>query len=224
MNVVSQKLINISLPNVFRYMNKQYTDLFFNEGILRISSFERFRKYPDEIRGDINEGGGVYQNYSKENTQNLIFTNTGNNGYMFCSSLIFSEKLMKEFNVDSCIKIKNPLAFSNAILNSIVGSNEAFLGFCNYEDHRMINKTINFFSDTDDLDENGNVKIGGEKFNKRINETIGNGMDLMFLKESKYQEQFEFRFVWNIDRRYFELNEYIDVECKEAIQYCEIVK
>lgn len=223
LNLQSTKLINISLPTLYRYMDKKYSDLFFEEGIIRISSFERFRKYPDEIRGDLNEGGGTYETYSKEGTQNLIMTNAGQSAYMLCSSLHFSKDLMNEFKVDSCIRIKDPVSFVNAILNAIPGTIEAFLGFCNYKDYRVISKIISPFSDLDDLSDKGTITIGGPNFNARVQETIGNGMDLMFLKEIKYQTQNEFRFVWKIDNRYFEMEDYIDIRCKEAIQYCEIV-
>lgn len=223
-NLQSSKPIHLSLPNVYRYMNKNYCDLFLKEGILRISSFKRFQEYPDEIRGDANEGGGVYETFSKEGTQNLTFINTGQNGYMLCTSLLYDESLMKDFEVDCCLKINDPVNFLNAILNAIPGSNAAFLGFCNYKEFRNVTKNINPFSDTDDLNENGELIIGGHNFNQRIQETIGSGMDLMFLKELKYQNQFEFRFVWNIDTRHFEVEDYIDIKCKEAIQYCEIMK
>lgn len=73
------------------------------------------------------------------------------------------------------------------------------------------------------MSDRGTVTIGGPNLNARVEETIGNGMDLMFLKEIEYQMQNEFRFVWKIDNRYFEMEEYIDIKCKEAIQYCEIV-
>lgn len=56
---------------------------------------------------------------------------------------------------------------------------------------------------------------------KRTSQLIGNGIDLMFLKEQKYQYQAEFRFVWSIATQYFEMHEYLDLTCKEAVQYCE---
>ncbi len=54
------KQFNVFLPKPFKYIQKEYLDMFFDSGILRISSFNRFRNYPDEIRGDLKEGSGVY--------------------------------------------------------------------------------------------------------------------------------------------------------------------
>jgi len=57
-NLQTGKPVDIILPNVYRYTNKQFVDLFFEKGIIRLSSFAKFRSYPDEIRGDKHEGGG----------------------------------------------------------------------------------------------------------------------------------------------------------------------
>src|SRR5690606_9448218 len=114
---------------VYRYMEAKYVDLFLEKGIIRISSFNRFRKYPDEVRGDNDEGGGAYQTYSKEGTQNTIYTNTGSDSYLLCGSLINDKTIQGKFEVDSGIKIKDTVGFSNAILNAIPGTTESFLGF-----------------------------------------------------------------------------------------------
>ena len=57
--------------------------------------------------------------------------------------------------------------------------------------------------------------------NQRINQLVGNGADLMFLKEKKYQYQAEYRFIWSINNQFHPIREFIDIECKEAIQFCE---
>ena len=57
--------------------------------------------------------------------------------------------------------------------------------------------------------------------NQRSNEIIGNGIDLLFLKENKYQTQAEFRFVWSINTKFHTMKEHLDVECGEAIEFCE---
>ena len=56
----------VLLPNVYRYLDKKFVDLFFEDGIIRLGSFSRFQKYPDEVRGDISEGKGAIQSKSKE--------------------------------------------------------------------------------------------------------------------------------------------------------------
>lgn len=125
LTIQSAKSINLILPSPYRYMDKEYVEMFFETGVLRISSFRRFQNYPDEIRGDASEGGGIYETFSKEGLQHITMTNTGSNRYLLCSSFIHSKTIMKEFNVNSCIKIKDPINFSNAMMNSVIGSTEA---------------------------------------------------------------------------------------------------
>lgn len=221
--IQTAKQLNIVLPATYKYMDQEYVDLFFNEGIIRVSSFQKFKKYPDEIRGDKSEGGGSFNTKSKEGTQFHLMTKVGESEYMFCSSLINSEEIKKDFKATSLFKIKNPLEFSAAISNSIVGCTQGFLGFCNYQEYRIIKKEIDGFSINEFTDENGNFMIGGPKMSRRTNEIIGNGVDLMFLKENKYQGQAEFRFIWSINGKFNSMSEHLDVNCKEAIQYCERV-
>jgi hypothetical protein len=224
-NLQIGKPLNIKFPHVYRYMDKEFIDLFFEKGILRISSFDKFRKYPDEIRGDKSEGGGAIS--AKSDTEGgtfILMTSVGENGYMFSTSLINSLSIKEEFKTNGLFKIKDPVNFSAAISNALLGNDQIFIGFCNYQDGRLIDKEIKGMSIKDFTNEKGSLTIGGPGMNKRINEIIGNGIDLMYLKDNKYQTQSEFRFVWTIKTQFFKMNEYIDIECKEAIQYCERIE
>ncbi|MBN2156817.1 MAG: hypothetical protein JW776_12310 [Candidatus Lokiarchaeota archaeon] len=224
-NLQTGKPIDIILPNVYRYNNKQFVDLFFEKGIIRLSSFARFRTYPDEIRGDRHEGrGSVTGESTKEGFQFHVMTQTGNDCYILCGSLVESERLKEIFNCDSCFRIINPLEFSVAISNAIIGFKQSSQGICNYRDYRIITKTIEDLSINDFTNEQGNLIIGGHKMNKRINQLIGSGIELMFLKENKYQDQVEYRFVWSINTQFYPMKEYIDIDCKEAIQFCERIE
>ncbi|WP_421762836.1 hypothetical protein [Ekhidna sp.] len=121
-------------------------------------------------------------------------------------------------------RIKDSLNFAAAVSNSLSGNDQVFIGFCNYLDGRIIEKEINGLSINDSTNEQGNLIIGGPGMAKRTNQMIGNGIDLMFLKDNKYQIQSEFRFVWTIKKQFFDMHEYLDIDCKEAIQYCEEIK
>ncbi|RYY86541.1 MAG: hypothetical protein EOO15_14225 [Chitinophagaceae bacterium] len=219
-SVPFQKPVHIALPVVYRYMESQYIDKFFNEGILRVSSFKRFVNYPDEIRGDRSEGSGAFKANSG-GFQVLAMTNVGHDAYILCTSLVESNELKSTFDVAECLKIINPLGFSNAIMNAIPGTTQSFLGFCNYQEHRVVQKTIEGLSVNDFTNDEGELIIGGETFWQRNQELVGNGTDLLFLKERKYQNQVEFRFVWTVNTAFFDVPNYLDIVCKEAIQFCE---
>jgi hypothetical protein len=131
---------------------------------------------------------------------------------------------MSEFNTDDCFRIKDPLGFSFAVANAIPGFSQAIQGLCNYQNVRLIDKPIDDMSVNDFTNENGELIIGGPKMFQRLGEMTGDGSDLMLLKEKKYQNQAEYRFIWKVSTQFFEIQEFFDVECKEAIQFCERIK
>ena len=77
---------------------------------------------------------------------------------------------------------------------------------------------------SDFTNEAGELIIGGPKMFQRLGEMVGDGTDLMLLKEKKYQKQAEYRFIWRINTQFFKLQKFIDIECKEVIQFCERIK
>jgi hypothetical protein len=142
---------------------------------------------------------------------------------MICGSTVESESIRQTFEAESCFRIVKPVDFSIAVSNAILGFNQSLQGFCNYREYRMIKKQITGMEITDFTGPEGTIIIGGQKGNERADEILGNGIDLMFLKQKKYQEQCEYRFIWSINTQFYQMHEYIDVECKEAIQFCERV-
>ena len=219
------KPFDIYLPNIYRYMDKQFIDLFFDKGILRLSSFKKFREYPDEIRGDKNEGNGsVIGNSDKSGFQYQVMSNVGNDAYLLCGSIIDSDAIRTTLETDTCFRIVKPLDFSVAVSNAILGFKQSFQGFCNYRDERMIKKLIPGMDISDFTGPQGTIIIGGQKGNERTDQILDNGIDLMFLKEKKYQDQCEYRFVWTINTQFYTMSDFIDIECKEAVQFCEKVE
>lgn len=215
------KPIHVKLPTVYRYIESKYIEEFFDYGRLRISSFNRFREYPDEIRGDKSEGRGSILGKGRAGFTFHVMTGAGANGYMLSTSLEDSESIRRDFGVDSCLQITDPLGFAVAVANALPGFQEAFVGFCNYQTYRIVEKALAEMSIEDFTEENGNIVIGHPQMHERMNQLVGNGIDLLFLKEKKYQNQAEFRFVWRIDGTHFEIEDHKDIVCKEAIQFCK---
>jgi hypothetical protein len=219
------KPLDIYLPNIYRYMDKEFVDLFFEKGILRLNSFKKFREYPDEIRGDKNEGNGSVTGFSdKSGFQYHVMSNIGSDAYMLCGSIIDSDDIKKIFDTDTCFRILKPIDFSVAVSNSILGFKQSFQGFCNYREERMIKKLIPGMDVNDFIGPEGTLILGGQKGNERTDQILGNGIDLMFLKEKRYQNQCEYRFVWTINTQFYTMSDFIDIECKEALQFCEKVE
>lgn len=213
--------INVKLPRVYRYMNQEFVDRFFEDGSLRVSSFSRFMNYPDEVRGDRSEGGGTVVGRGDNNFTLVLATQVGQNGYMLSASLEESAAIQREFEADSYFIINDPLAFHVAVMTATPGIACSFLGFCDYRSTRTINKDVPGLSGKDLLNEEGGFQLGGPGMMKQHAQLVGNGIDLLFLKYRKYQYQAEFRFVWMIKSAFFEMHDHLDIKCKEAIQFCE---
>ena len=222
LDLTINKPLSLKFPAVYRYLDKEWIDLFFETGKLRISSFRRFREFPDEIRGDKGEGSGAISASGPDTKFNFnLMGNLGRDGYMMSSSLRDSPDLEKQFKTNSRFLIADPLNFAVAISNALAGCNHVFLGFCNYQKHRVVEKVIEGFSAKDFTNKEGNFIIGGPGMNKRMNEMVGSGIDLMYLKTEKYIDQVEFRFVWSLNEQFFKTEEFLDIEAKEAIQFCK---
>jgi len=204
------KQIQLFQPPVYRYLDQKWIDEFLTTGRLLISSLRKFIKYPDEVRGDKNEGTAHYHTELNGGSHFVSHLSSGISQYIFCTSLINSDELKSDFGVDSCIRIFKPFEFTIAILNSIANSSGASYGLCNYQDSRYV-ESMSEKSMVDVVDDF--INFSGEQ--------MGNGLDMLFLKENKYQYQNEFRFVWDVNVPYDELPENMIVECKEALKYCE---
>lgn len=205
-------------------MEKEYITDFFENGTLRISSFQRFRNYPDEIRGDQREGQGNYLGHDPDNRmQFIVQTDDFDNSYMLSTSLLLRSELSKTFNCDGCFRILDPIGFSVAISNSLTGFIQSVNGFCQYEEERLIKTEFPSVDMLDFRNEEGAMLIGDKKMRQRVKEISKTGFEKLFLKERKYQEQVEYRFIWIIDPKYHEVRDFIDINCLEAVQFCKKV-
>lgn len=220
--VQASKPLHIRLPRVYRYLNDEYISRFFESGVIRISSFEVFRKYNDEVRGDSHEGHGGVTGVSVDGATQFHNVPLGvdEGAYMLSASLVSSEDLQGKFYANSYFTIEDPLGLFFAISNAIPGIVSGCIGSCNYLPTVVISKKIHELSRNDFQDDQGRFSIG-PKMMGRANQIIGNDHELLFLKEDKYQYQSEFRFVWKINAQFFKLQSHFDVECKEAIQFCK---
>jgi len=206
-------------PIVYRYMPQEYIDLFFETGKLRLSSFSSYTKYEDTVKGDKGEGFNIATATSKKENYSLYaVVGVGTNAYSICTSTILDENLKQKFDCDGVFKIKDSQSFGLAVANKILGFIEGMQGLCQYVDIRSTKKTIESL----DLDE---MRISPDKKEldmgkmlQKVNEA--NSIDSFFMKPLSYQYQSEYRFIWLVDKKN---NDFLDIECPEAIQFCEKV-
>ncbi len=214
------KQYHFLLPSVYRYMDKKYINKFFKTGKLRLSSFNTYKKYDNQVKGDKSEGMNIAVATSKKDNKTMFaVVGVGSNAYSLCASTIHSKGLMKKFDSDGVFRIKDSQSFGIAIANKMTGFVEGLQGHCVYVNERRTNKEIENLS----LDE---MKISPDKkeldfgkLHQKVNEI--NSIDSFFMKPKKYQYQSEYRFIWLVQGN---KNDFLEIECKEAIQFCEKIK
>ena len=206
----------VKLPTVIRYMDQQYINQFFETGKLRLSSFRQFAKHEDELRQDTGEGmAGMQLSYGENQTLASVAW-FGSSAYIFCTSTIEDPELMKRFETNGCFRIKDTVAFGAAVSNHIPGYLIGYEGACLYRSERMLTNTFAHSL----ISEPPSDEAAGEAWANKLEQQIHRDAELTpyFLKPLKYAEQNEYRFIWEVRQK---REDYIDVICPEAIRFCE---
>ncbi|MBN8224305.1 MAG: hypothetical protein J0L89_05755 [Xanthomonadales bacterium] len=206
----------IRRPYVYRYLEKEFVDLFFKEGILRLSSFSKFSKHGDEERLDAQEGRGIIENFDHTGQGQSMFAaiGQGHDAYVLCGALKHSQDLSQAFSADSGFRINDTTSFGCAIANAILGFRGGLEGSCVYAEKRVVVRS----SGQIDLD---SMRISPDRKELDMGKmfaAISNvaGDDLFFLKLKAYEHQCEYRLIWVVSSP----NEHIDVVCPEAREFC----
>ncbi len=199
---------------VYRYFdNPEYVEKFFETGALRISSFEAFSSHPDESFRDAGEGKNIMAVNGK-NSSFYALTESGKSCFILSTSILGPWVNIEKFKDKACFEITNPWKFAMAIANSLDECSNAVLGSCSYIPKRVVTK------DVPEHDFVERHKMGGIN---AINEDIEGLLQYstMFHKPMRYQDEQEFRIVWDMDHA---VTEPKDIICQEARQFCRIVE
>ncbi len=219
-----QKIIQINsyIPPLYRYLEKQFVDLFFTMGILRISSFEHFAAHSNETRLDTQEGrANLIGNCQNTDMRVEIGFGIGN-CFVLCTSLLKSKNLANKFKVNSCFRINNYNGFMISVIEALQANNYNIIGglhgVCKYVDKREIVSTI-AQKDIDKI----NIKDNTMNFNAlfELGAKIANN-DIYFIKMNNYAEEHEYRMIWNTNNK--NIPKYVDLYVPNAVQFCEKVE
>lgn len=204
-------------PYLYRYLEKEFVDSFFENGTLRLSSFFAFSKHKDEARLDSSEGKGIVTHVNSEGEGQTIFTvlGLGVNSYVMSTSLHFSPELESDFNTDSGFRINDIFGFCNAISRHIPGFQTGLEGPCFYLEERVLDRDmgridIESWRATPDSKSLDLGKVSQSLFGMA-------GDDLCFLKTNIHSRQVEYRLMWNSS---IGADSVLDIHCPEARTFC----
>jgi hypothetical protein len=200
-------------PRVYRFMDKQYVDAFFDHGRLRLSSFERFSKHADEERLDGAEGKAVSTIQDGSHTI-VLAAGFGFDCYLLCGSTSSAEGVASAFSPDAIV-INNTTDFAGAVARALPHFQNGMEGNCIYRSRREIRRRLEPGRIEQMLEQN---KLPENQINMNLLPAIGShvAMEHCLLKEDRYSHQLEYRFLW----RCTNVQEYIDIEVPHARQYC----
>jgi hypothetical protein len=206
------------VPMVYRYLDKELISTFFNEGKLRLSSFNKFKKHADEQRSDKDEGQNFIIGNMKDK-QFMAMVSSGIDAFVLSSSLMHCKELYEDFKVESCFVIERPVEFMQEIGKHIPEFKGINFGPCIYKpNHQIIRQFPGLDMEALKSDDDPN----GMDMNKMFalsNEAGGN--EVLFTKTKKYSQQHEYRMLWHSELNPFP--DYIDIVAPEAIQFCRII-
>ncbi len=203
-------------PAVYRYENAQWIDEFFDTGRLRLSSFAQFAKYPDEARGDPNEGSAFCYGEAPNDRCVIVQQTQGMTSAVFCCSHRLDRDLQNAFQRNSVFEIINTVAFAHEISRQIPGFRQGYEGSCIYRSDGRISRKV-------DIDWE-NYKLPDGNIDMRLMtdsmQALG-GAELILLKRKQYENQQEYRLLWELDML---PGDFIDVAAPMARQYCRRVQ
>lgn len=197
----------VRTPPVVRVMESRYVDDFFKNGSLRISSFESFRKHPDERRRDGEEGTAVMEIKSPNSTLSAVTFN-GQEAYVLCASTVEPELSDDQ---DGLI-IEDTVAFSAAVSRFLPGFVGGTEGLCTYRSTTLYRAFDDHEFKPPAPDEDP------EKWAERQDRIIGRHMqNKFFIKNSKFSHEAEYRMIWFCAGK---RRDYVDIECADALRFC----
>jgi len=209
-------------PRVYRFLEKNYVDEFFETGRLRLSSFAKFRKHTDEQRLDINEGTLSILCRTNEASTEPLFVQAlvGTDAYVLSACLVPSVDVMKDFRADSAIVIRDPVRFAQAIGAAMPCFSYGFDGPCSYQSRRFVYGDLSRMNAPEEAYRAFDTEPSDPAYAARMSALIGAVAkhDPYFLKHHDYMHQNEWRFVWVADQA---REEVLYVTAPDARQFCE---
>lgn len=200
---------------VYRLLdNITYAEKFFSTGEIMLSSFQKFKQYPNEIQGDVGEGHGFAHSEDLEGNTHIVVYESGENGYVMSTTKILNKEIITDFNSTCAIKINNPTMFGLELCKKIPFVSSGVEGECIYTESK-ITAYKNEYEKFKGFDFERN-RVASEAVFREIT----SGIEL-FSKLNQYKNQNEYRFIWFSD---YPILDTIVVKCPEASKYCELIK
>lgn len=199
--------------SVFRYMHRQYVDLFFQTGELKLSSYESNRAIEDAVRRDQREGTGDYLILSRDRKLSYRMSARAFDQRMLCMSTSSDvNRMMNHFGVDGCFEVTNTTGFGFEIARALDAFRFGREGLVTYQNGYKRILLLENHPHLLDL-------TPSEPTNEQVLgyiDTVGRSdFDLLFTKPLQFRDEEEYRFNWLCAP-----NHPLVIQCPGALRYC----
>lgn len=212
---------SIVRPRLYRHLEAEYVESFFNDGSLRFSSFARFAQHPDEKLRDTAEGVGLRFGIGSQATIAMV-GGRGRDCYVLCATLHNTEGVRKQFgHSNACIAIDDIVSFANAVALKLPYFTHGFEGPVIYRDETTIYKDIGAATAEELVapykNPDGTLRMD---MLQDIHRQLG-GIEEYFIKHSRHAQECEYRLLWGTNQT--TLEPFIDIKVPDAIRFCRHV-
>lgn len=206
-------------PQLIRFMEKEYVEQFFNEGILRLSSFDKCKTLEDQNRRDHDEGVtnlvGMKDDYCIKMRYGI-----GRNPYLLCASYFMSTpREIKNADGSTAgengVIITNPDEFVKQVLEALIDKGvhitTVLWGPCHYSDKKI----------TKHLDQEPKI-FSDKSFDAKELILFANrigGYDVFFEKSLLFKHEVEWRFAFVVEEDHPDT---IDIQIKQPNLFCSL--
>ncbi len=204
-------------PQLIRFIDKEYAEQFFKEGVLRLSSFEKCKTLEDQKRCDNDEG--VADLIGKKEDYNIKMRfGIGSNPFLLCASYFMStpEEIKNADGTvagESGIIIKNPDEFVKQVFEALIAQGlhitNVLWGPCHYSNKTITKQLVH------------EPKLFDKKsFDAKALIQFANGVagyDIFFEKSQMFKHEMEWRFVFICEEEHPDT---IDIQVKQPNLFC----
>jgi len=205
---------NAGKHSIFRYMDEEYINRFFETGELKLSTYFGNRDIKDSTRKDTEEGKLYTRLYNKSRSFHIDMANEPYKGWFtFCTSLEYNpKKFYEKFQTNGVFEITNTTAFGYEIAKVLPKYMNGFEGLIEYTNNRSSVYFLENYPEFQDFDKN----TDSIHVISTITEIIKDPYALLFQKRTSFKSELEYRHVWRV----FNHNESEFIKCPGALKYC----
>jgi hypothetical protein len=223
---------------VYKYPKRKYLKQFFEKGIIRIGTLYGYRECETDRIRDSFEGKTKFSIFDKEENvllskeqadaltleyhiganicieRNILFSDFLNvpNTFVFCTSLIQSQKIAKEFETDVCYRIIDPQKFAIEMAKEIGKQHTLRLSVINKVTY-VPSKELTI------TNKNKNSVIRATPYHESGVKTIF--VEDYFTKPDSFKTQVEFRFIF-MPKEFVKKDDFIFIKSKKLVSLCEM--